>query len=402
MGTQQEKETIKGKWPGRRLIDGLFGKRNDRQQQEREEELLTLLQEQQHLAEEWKDRLRCVDSIVQKASDPVAHLIEVLNKLTSQDKHPKLQSTFATMTHDAKQLEELIQQLQTVIPEASADTADSNSPSSPSLPAIEYKRPAMVLAINDEEAESRIKASLNADYEIRTCHNGWQVLAEVYRDGADIIMAEVQMDTMDGPTMCSRLRSNPQASLIPVILLATDDEQRILGLQHGADMCIDKASGVDVITCSVSNLLHSRRQVQLNYEQERRVEQYDVPKLKKKSAKEKLMERVMDTIYKNMKSPELNVEMIAEEVGMSRMHLNRKLKEIVGQTPHDFIRQLRLEQAAYMLTTQDINITEVVYACGFINASSFTTMFKKLYGLTPSEYASLYRKEEGIEQAERR
>ena len=376
----QEKNNTKGKWTGRRLLDGLFGNRHSHQQQDREEELQQLLQEYAHQAEERADRLNCIDSISQQAAAPVSRLIELLNKLMNQEGQDELHIIYKEMMDDAKLLSALIQQLQS---ETSGTMVKRPAPDSPTLT---HKRPVMILATADEETGQRIKAALSTEYEIRKCSNGWQVLAEVYRNGADVIMAEIQMGTMDGLTMCSRLRSNPQTSLIPVILLTDNDEQRLQALQHGADMCIAASAEADIITCSVNNLLKGRLQMQLNYEQQRRAEQHEEPVVKKKSANEKLIDRVMDIIYKNLKDPSLSVDMIAAEVGMSRVHFHRKMKEIVGQTPHDFIRQLRLERAARLLATGDMNITEVIYACGFANASSFSTTFKNVYGLTPSEY----------------
>jgi len=111
-----------------------------------------------------------------------------------------------------------------------------------------------------------------------------------------------------------------------------------------------------------------------------------VDEIKIKSPDEKLLERVMNTINKHLDDSDLSVDMIAEEVGISRVHLHRKMKELTGQTPHDFIRNIRLKKAANLLATQGMNITEVMYACGFSNAASFSTLFKKLYGLSPRDY----------------
>ena len=94
----------------------------------------------------------------------------------------------------------------------------------------------------------------------------------------------------------------------------------------------------------------------------------------------------MNTINKHIADSDLNVEMIAEEVGISRVHLHRKMKELTGQTPHDFIRNIRLKRAANLLVNQGMNVTEVMYACGFSNTASFSTLFKKFYGLSPRDY----------------
>lgn len=383
MENKQENFATKARSTGRRLIDGLFGNRNARQQQEEEQQ--QMLQEYARLAEEREDKLHFIDSISRRAAIPASHLIEILNKLIHEEEQSDPQSLYAAMMDDAEHLSALIQQLQQSDEARKSDIKEEDSSTvSPTLSA--HKHPLMVLATADEETGQRIKAAMADDFEIHKCRNGWQALAEVYRNGADVILAETEMDVMNGFTMCRRLRSNPQTSLIPVILLADGDEQRAQALQHGADACIAHSARPDIIACSVNNLLKSRHQIQLNYEQQRRAEQHDVPEVKRKSANEKLMERIMNTIYKNLKDSSLTVDMIAEEVGMSRVHLHRKMKEIVGQTPHDFIRQLRLEQAARLLATGDMNITEVLYACGFSNAASFSTTFKNVYGLTPTEY----------------
>ena len=111
-----------------------------------------------------------------------------------------------------------------------------------------------------------------------------------------------------------------------------------------------------------------------------------------KSPDEKLLERIMSTINRQLNNSDLSVDMVADEVGISRVHLHRKMKELTGQTPHDFIRTLRLKQAANLLATQNMNITEVVYACGFSNAASFSTMFKNVYGLSPRDYMREHQK----------
>ena len=109
------------------------------------------------------------------------------------------------------------------------------------------------------------------------------------------------------------------------------------------------------------------------------------------SPDEKLLDRVMTTINKHISDSDLNVEMIADEVGISRVHLHRKMKELTGQTPHDFIRNIRLKRAATLLVNQGVNVTEVMYACGFSNTASFSTLFKKFYGLSPRDYMKEHR-----------
>lgn len=111
-----------------------------------------------------------------------------------------------------------------------------------------------------------------------------------------------------------------------------------------------------------------------------------IENLQLKSPDEKLLERVMSVINKNIDNPELSVEFVSDEVGISRAHLHRKLKELTNQTPRDFIRNIRLKQAANLLSSGNQNVTEVMYAVGFQNPASFSTMFKNFYGVSPKEY----------------
>ena len=104
------------------------------------------------------------------------------------------------------------------------------------------------------------------------------------------------------------------------------------------------------------------------------------------SPDDKLLKRIMDVINQNIQNSELSIDNIASEVGISRVHLHRKMKALTGQTPHEFIRSIRLKQAAHLLSQPGMNITEVVYACGFTSAASFATIFKKYYGMAPREY----------------
>jgi AraC-like DNA-binding protein len=112
-----------------------------------------------------------------------------------------------------------------------------------------------------------------------------------------------------------------------------------------------------------------------------------------KSPDEKLMERIMAFINDNLDDTDISNEDLADNVGISRVHLHRKMKELTGQTPHDFIRSIRLKKASQLLKRGDISITEVVYACGFGSAASFSTIFKKQFGVSPREYMMKTREE---------
>ena len=142
---------------------------------------------------------------------------------------------------------------------------------------------------------------------------------------------------------------------------------------------------MDILRKTIVNLLHRQKMLKLKYGRNEQLEEM-VEDVKIKSPDEKLLERIMAVINSNLDNTYFNVEEIAIEVGISRVHLHRKMKALTGQTPHDFIRGIRLKKAAQLLAKGDISVTEVVYACGFGSAASFSTIFKKEYGVSPREY----------------
>ena len=249
------------------------------------------------------------------------------------------------------------------------------------------ERKTLVIAEDDDEIREYLKAELSRDYDIHDCINGRDALAEVYRCNPDIVVSDIMMPEMDGNMLCTKIKSNPTTNHIPIILLTAKnrDEDKLEGLEMGADAYIVKPFNMDILRRTIINLVNERRLLRQKYGKTEQLEE-QINEVKMKSPDEKLLERVMKTINKHINNSDLCVDMIAEEVGISRVHLHRKMKELTGQTPHDFIRNIRLKQAATLLATKNMNITEVVYACGFSNAASFSTMFKNVYGMSPREY----------------
>ena len=203
----------------------------------------------------------------------------------------------------------------------------------------------------------------------------------------DLVISDIMMPEMDGNTLCSKIKSNPQTSHIPVILLTakTRDEDQLEGLETGADAYIVKPFNMDILRRTIINLISRQEMLRLKYGRNDMLEE-QVDDVLMKSPNDKLLERVMNVINKNISNSDLSVDYIADEVGISRVHLHRKMKELTGQTPHDFIRNIRLKQAAQLLANHSMNITEVMYACGFNNSASFSTIFKKFYGVSPRDY----------------
>ena len=273
-------------------------------------------------------------------------------------------------------LPETIEEEEEVIP---AELVDDSTASN--------RRQRLVIAEDDDEIRSYLENELGRDYEVHACVNGREALAEAYRIYPDLVISDVMMPEMDGNTLCSKLKTNPSTNVIPVILLTAKsrDEDKLEGLETGADAYVVKPFNMDILRRTIVNLISSHRLLRLKYERNDELEE-QIDEIRMKSPDEKLLDRIMDCINKNLNNSDLSVDMIADQVGISRVHVHRKMKDLTGQTPHDFIRNIRLKKAAQLLANQGMNVTEVMYACGFANPASFSTVFKKFYGMTPRDY----------------
>ena len=245
----------------------------------------------------------------------------------------------------------------------------------------------IVIAEDDKEIREYLERELSANYTVVCCENGKEAFTEILKTVPDLVISDVMMPEMDGNTLCSKVKSNPTTSHVPVIFLTAKnrDEDQLEGLETGADAYMVKPFNMDILRRTIVNLIHTHHMLRLKYGRNDQLEQ-QVDEVQMQSPDDKLLERIMSTINKNINNPDLSVYSIADEVGISRVHLHRKMKELTGQTPHDFIRNIRLKQAAKLLASQNMNITEVMFACGFNNAASFSTIFKKFYGMSPREY----------------
>ena len=257
------------------------------------------------------------------------------------------------------------------------------------------KRQKIVVVEDDSEIRDYLTEALSQDYDITGCANGKEGLAAVLRVMPDLVVSDVMMPEMDGTTLCSKIKTNNATSHIPVILLTAKsrEEDQLEGLETGADAYIVKPFNMDILRRTIVNLIHSHHTLQLKFGRNDQLEEL-VDDIKMKSPDEKLLERVMTAINHNLNNADLSVDKIAEEVGISRVHLHRKMKELTGQTPHDFIRNIRMKKAASLLASADMNVSEVMYACGFSNAASFSTVFKKMYGMSPREYMNEHQEKE--------
>ena len=268
-----------------------------------------------------------------------------------------------------------------------AEVEDTDETTEEPIESPTRQRPLLVIAEDDEEIRDYLVQELCADYEIKDFADGRQAFAEIIRTVPDLVLSDVMMPDMDGHTLCMSLRSNLATSHVPVVMLTAMgmDEERLKGLTTGADAYIVKPFNMEILRQTIVNLIQRTRTLRLKYEHTDQLEGKTKPD-SIKSPDEKLLANIMKAINDHLDDENLTMDLIASEVGLSRVHLHRKMKDLTGQTPHDFIRKVRLKKAAELLASGKMNVSEVTYSCGFSSPTSFSALFKKFYGVAPSQY----------------
>lgn len=245
----------------------------------------------------------------------------------------------------------------------------------------------VLIVEDDDEIRRYICQELGRDFHMQECRNGKEAFTYILKKTPDLIISDIMMPEMDGMTLCSKVKQNINTNHIPVILLTAKsrEEDNLEGLSIGADAYITKPFSIEILRQSTFNLIKSRERLRNNF-QGNQTQKERMQELEIESPDERLLDRIMKVINDNIANPELNVEMVAETVGISRVHLHRKLKELTNQSTRDLIRNLRLKQAATLLAKKRQSINEVAALTGFTNVAYFSTAFKELYGMTPTAY----------------
>ena len=251
----------------------------------------------------------------------------------------------------------------------------------------------LLVVEDDPEIREYLCAELSQNYKIISAGNGKQAYSMIMEEKPNLVISDIMMPEMDGITLCKKIKGNLETSHIPVILLTalSKDENRAEGIDTGADMYIVKPFNSILLKKIIKNILENRKKLYTQIKAESG--QFDVELPKIKSRDEIMMQKVMSIIKENIDNENLNVEMLAEGVGISRVHMHRKLKQITNQSARELIRNIRMKQASYFLTTKDFSISEVAFTLGFSNLSHFSNSFKNYYGVSPKEFIFMQNKE---------
>ena len=247
----------------------------------------------------------------------------------------------------------------------------------------------ILITEDDDEVRCFLERELSPHFKTRTAANGKDALRVLEEEEISLVVSDVMMPEMNGFELCRTIKSQLPFSHIPVILLTalTDERQRIFGITGGADDYIQKPFHTDYVKIKIIHLLQERQKLR-----ERLLEKLRDNKLllsepeKVESIDDAFLRKFAEQIEAVYADPEYNVEKLSETLGLSRGHLHRKIKELTGTAPVEFLRTYRLNKATQLLRQNAYTVSEVAYRTGFSSPAYFSKCFKAVYGVTPTEY----------------
>lgn len=247
------------------------------------------------------------------------------------------------------------------------------------------------LVVVDDDPDSRhfIKMTFS-DYNVDAFVGGDEAWGTISTSNVDAVITDLHMAGMDGYSLCRKVRKNPNTAHIPLIVLTSVDDEvsEQICSDLGADRYFLKPVSTELLRSAVAQAISARESVRMKM---MNTDMHDYSSVKVTHFDEKLKLRVLDAINDNYSDSEFGVEELSAMVGISRVHLNRKLKSIMGVSPSALLKNTRLKQAAYLLAeSEHPSVSEIAYKVGFSNQAYFSVAFHEYFGLTPSEFALQY------------
>ncbi|MDH6310432.1 signal transduction histidine kinase/ligand-binding sensor domain-containing protein/DNA-binding NarL/FixJ family response regulator [Dysgonomonas sp. PFB1-18] len=245
--------------------------------------------------------------------------------------------------------------------------------------------PRILIVEDNSEIADFIYHILANRYQCEICHNGKQGLDMCLQTIPDLVISDIMMPVMDGLEMTRKIRSNVPTSTIPVILLTAKDdkETELKSIDLNVDVFISKPFDPGILLSRVEQLLTKKQQI----ENKIRLETLSAPKpIEATSPDEKFLSQINDIIEDKVADPDLNVNSLSTISGIGSKQIYRKIKQLTGMSPVEYIRSVRMKKAAMLLTQNKFTVSEIMYMVGFSNPSYFSKCFQNEFGKTPRQF----------------
>ena len=242
-------------------------------------------------------------------------------------------------------------------------------------------RPTVLVIDDNADIRNYVKTLLAEEYHVLDAPEAATGIRLAMKYVPDVIVSDVMMP--DGIECCRRLKTELQTCHIPVILLTACslDEQRIQGYNGGADSYISKPFNSQLLLSRIRNLIDSRRQLRQFFGDNQTLAKENICDIDKD-----FVSRFKSLVEEKMRDPELNVEDLGKDMGLSRVQLYRKLKSLTNYAPNELLRQARLKKAISLLASSEMTVAEIAYEVGFSSPSYFTKCYKEQFGESPTDF----------------
>jgi signal transduction histidine kinase/DNA-binding response OmpR family regulator len=255
------------------------------------------------------------------------------------------------------------------------------------ITAIEPREHSILVVEDDDEMREYLSNRLRMNYSIYIATNGIEAFLVLKNVDINLIVCDVMMPEMDGFEFCKLLKNDMAYSHIPVILLTAlvGEEQLIKGLSAGADDYLYKPFNTKHLELKIRNILSLKQKLRESFKHEF-IGSY--PEVALQSADKKFIKKVTALLDKHINDSEISVEKISQEIGLSRIHLYRKIKEVTGTSPSEFFKIYKIKKSMPLLKAMDLSISEIAYQCGFSSPAYYSKCFKEVLNISPKEYQS--------------
>ncbi|MEM7367877.1 MAG: ATP-binding protein [Bacteroidota bacterium] len=245
--------------------------------------------------------------------------------------------------------------------------------------------PQVLLVEDNPDVRAYLNSCLQDRYKLLEAEDGQEGLELAQKYMPDLIISDVMMPRMDGNALSAAIKSDQRTSHIPLILLTAKAgrESRIEGLQTGADDYLAKPFDEEELHIRVQNLIDQRKRLREQFG--KNIVRLTPEEVLVESADQAFLKRVIEVIEQYMGDESFTIEDLGRELGMSRVHLHRKLKALTDQSPSVFLRTLRLKRGQQLLLEKVGNVAEIAYQVGFSSQAYFSKCFKDQFGISPSE-----------------
>ena len=244
----------------------------------------------------------------------------------------------------------------------------------------------ILIVEDDNELRMYLQSLLSTRFRVDAVSNGVEALEVLELDPPELVLTDWMMPEMDGLELCRRIKIKVETSHIPVVLLTarSNDSQKIEGIEHGADDYLEKPFNPEYLLVRLRKLIESREKLR-SYFQSLEPES-GIPEPVVSPYDKAFLNRVHAVLEKFFSDSNFSVEKFGSELGLSRIHLYRKLKAITGFSPNEYLNRYRLQKAQELMQRTAMNVNEVAFEVGFASHAYFSKKFKEFYKKSPSDY----------------